>query len=162
MKNKRVLLKKIIVGGLGLPINTKGQYLLTRRNAPDLKAWHNKWQVAGGALEFGETPEETTLRELEEELRVKARIIYPLPIVKTSIWYGHETARRFDSQIVLVVYLVDIGNQAVDISYENETNSFGWFTHKQVMRLDTLPLTRDIVAAAETMCSQYGLRRLLE
>lgn len=141
--------KKIVFGVMGLPVDEKGKYLLTRRHAPRLKAWHNKWQVAGGALEFGETPEKALLRELREELNVKAKIIHPQPVIKTSIWYGHETEKSHDTQIILTTYLVDIGKQKIDVTGDRETNKYGWFTLKQVIKLDSLPMTIEIVKEAD-------------
>lgn len=151
--------KKIVVGALGLPINKQGEYLLTRRNAPGIQAWHNKWQITGGALEFGETIKEALLREIYEELRVKPKIINPHPIVKTGIWYAHETSFKFDAQIVLICYLLDIGKQKVDISKDNENNKFGWFTLKEIKKLDKLPLSMEIVEEAEKIVHLNNLLR---
>jgi len=145
--------QKIIVGVLGLPINKKGEFLLTRRHAPGVKAWHNKWQVPGGGLEFGETPEQTLAREMKEELDVSVRLLHPHPIVRTSIWYGDETETKQDTQIVLITYLVDIGNQKVDVSNDYETGKYDWFTLAKATKLDSLPLTTDFVKAAAKITS---------
>lgn len=78
-------MKRIVVGVLGLPVNKKQEVLLTRRHAPENVAFHHKWQIAGGEMEFGEKPEETLKREIWEELRVKPKILHPLPIAKTKL-----------------------------------------------------------------------------
>lgn len=148
-KATNIFSKKIVVGAMGLPINGNGKFLLTRRHAPGIPAFHKKWQVAGGALEFGETPEQTLVRELEEELGVSAQIIHPQPIVKTSIWYGHEMEKEHDTQIILIAYVVKIGNQKVDITRDDETNKYGWFTFEEVLTLDSLPMTIEIIQEAE-------------
>lgn len=144
-----IFTKKIVVAAMGLPIDKKGKYLLTRRHAPGILAWHNKWQIAGGGLEFGETTEQTLAREMQEELQVSVRIIHPQPIVKTSIWYGHETEKKQDSQVVLITYLVDIGKQEIDITKDDETNNYDWFLLKEIMKLDSLPMTTEIVTEAD-------------
>src|SRR3990170_872518 len=141
--------RKIVVGAMGLPIKNGRKYLLTRRHAPGIPPWHNRWQIAGGALEFGETPEEAMRRELKEELGVSAKILYTQPIVKTSIWYADEMEKKEDAQIILITYLVDIGTQDVDVSTDDETNKFGWFTYSEVGKLDSLPMTIEIVEEAE-------------
>lgn len=143
--------QQIIVAALGVPVsNDKKKVLLTKRHAPGNPAWHHKWQLAGGSLDFGETPEEGAVRELMEELHVHAKIINPTPIVKTSIWYASETDESKDSQIVLIAYLVDIGEQTPDLSHDPdwETADFGWFTLEEARNLDSLPLTLDIVVEA--------------
>lgn len=162
MKRQSNLPQKIIVAILGLAINKNNQFLLTRRHAPGNSAWHNKWQIPGGGLEFGETPEQTLARELQEELSVSARIIHPHPIVKTSIWYGQETDQKSDSQIVLIAYLVDIDNQSVDISQDKETNQSSWFTFEQSMNLDSLPMTTEILVAAQKICNEYSLWSMVQ
>lgn len=142
---------------MGLPVRSDKNFLLTRRHTPGVSAWHNKWQIAGGGLEFGETLEEALERELLEELNVKVRILHPQPIVKTSIWYGHETESKQNTQVVLITYLVDIGKQKVDIAKDDETNKFGWFTLGEVMKLDSLPLTIEIVKAADKIIKSNKL-----
>lgn len=149
MRNK----KKIIVAATGLPVRKGPEYLLSRRHAPGTKAWHNKWQVVGGSLEFGETLEQALVREFQEELSVTPKIIFPLPIVKTSIWYAQETSKTYDVQIVLTTYLVDIGSQKIDLSKDDETNKVDWFTLSQVNKIQYLPATLEIVKEAENIIS---------
>ena len=83
-------MKKIIFPGvLGLAINKEGKYLLTRRHEPGNSRIHKKWQLPGGGLEFGESVEQVLAREMEEELGLSVRIIYPYPIVRTHV-YDHK------------------------------------------------------------------------
>ena len=154
--------KKIIFGVMALPINKNKDFLLSKRHAPNTSVWHNKWQVAGGGLEFGETPEQGVAREIQEELGVSLRILHPNPIVKTSIWYGKETDTKMDAQIILTTYIVDVGDQKVDVSGDEETGDFGWFGLEEALRLDTLPMTPEIVQEAYKMCNQYGLWNMLQ
>ena len=67
--------RKISVAALWLPVSTDGKkVLLTQRHAPGNPAWHLKWQIAGGGVDFGEEMEAAVLREMHEELHVKAKI----------------------------------------------------------------------------------------
>jgi NUDIX domain. len=90
------------------------------------------------------------VREMREELRVKATITHPHPIVKSTVWYGHETDEKMDTQVILTTYLVDIGDQTPDLSHDPdwETSAFGWFSLEEVKKLDCLPATLPIVEAA--------------
>ncbi len=149
-----------LVVGLGLPVSKEGKkVLLTQRSAPGNPHWHNKWQIAGGKVEFGETVEEGVIRELKEEIHVDATIRYPHPIVKTSIWYAKETDEGMDTQVVLICYLVDIGDQVPDLDkdYDKETENWGWFTLEEAERLDFLPLTIDIIKEAFALIDQHDI-----
>lgn len=148
MTVKKNAQQQIIVAALGLPVSVDRQrVLLTKRHAPNFPAWHNKWQLAGGAVDFGETMEEAVIREMHEELHVTATIIHPYPIVKTSIWYADESDEKMDTQVILISYLVDIGDQTPDLSQDPdwETSDYGWFTLEEARELDFLPLTLPIV-----------------
>lgn len=151
---------KIIVAALGLPVSSDGQkVLLTQRHAPDFPAWHLKWQIAGGGLDFGEKLEEGVIREIFEELHVNCKIIHPHPIVKTSIWYGDESDEKMDTQVVLLTYLVDIGSQTPDLTKDPdwETSNWGWFTKEEARKLDCLPLTLDVVEEAFHLIDQHAI-----
>ncbi len=149
-----------LVVGLGLPVSQNGKkVLLTQRSAPGNPHWHNKWQIAGGKVEFDETVEEGVIRELKEEIHVDATIRYPHPIVKTSIWYAKETDEGMDTQVVLICYLVDIGDQVPDLDkdYDKETENWGWFTLEEAEKLDFLPLTIDIVKDAFQLLDRHDI-----
>ncbi len=151
---------QIIVAALGLPVSQDGKkVLMTQRHAPGNPSWHHKWQLAGGGVNFGETMEEAVAREMWEELHVKARIIYPHPIVKSSIWYGDESDEKMDTQVILITYLVDIGGQVPDLDHDPdwETAAFGWFTLEEAEKLDSLPLTYDVVAEAFHLIDKHGI-----
>lgn len=143
--------KQIIVAALGLPISKdRKKVLLTQRHSPGNIAWHNKWQIGGGGVEFGESLEEAVLREMREELSVNAKIIYPHPIVKTSIWRADQSDEKIDTHVILVTYLVDIADQTPDLTKDPdwETSNWGWFDVNEVEKLDSLPATLDIVKEA--------------
>lgn len=144
---------QIITAVLGLPINKDNKFLLTKRHAPGKKYWHNKWQFAGGGLNHGETVEDGLLRELWEELHVKATIIYPHPIVKTRILTKQNSDEAGEATIVLMLYLVDIGYQKANLSHDPdwETSDWGWFTHDEVKKLDALPMTMDFIDDAQRL-----------
>ncbi len=152
--------QQIIVAALGLPVSADRQkVLLTERHAPGNPAWHHKWQLAGGSLDFGETMEEAVVREMYEELHVTATILHPYPVVKSSIWYASESDEKKDTHVVLVAYLVDIGDQTPNLGHDPdwETSNWGWFTLDEAKKLDCLPLTIPIVEEAFTLLSRHKL-----
>lgn len=152
--------QKIIVAALGLPVSADGRkVLLTQRHAPEYPLWHHKWQIAGGGVNFGEEMEVAVIREMWEELHVKATIIHPYPIIKTSIWYADESDEKMDTHVILITYLVGIGDQTLDLSQDLdwETAAFGWFTLDEAKKLDNLPLTFDVVQEAFQLLDRHDI-----
>ena len=87
---------KYIKAAGGLVKNSKGEYLLIFRN--------KKWDLPKGKMEKGETPEETAVREVEEECGINELIlghrlrssyhIYELKgkmTIKRSFWFEMNT-----------------------------------------------------------------------
>lgn len=136
------------IGVLGLPVSKDGKFLLSQRHDPKNRVVHHKWQIAGGGLEFGEEVLQTLSREMQEELCVSVDLLYPHPIVKTSTWYGKDTNNDHDSHIILLVYLVSIGDQQPTCHLDDETNDVQWFNFDEAIHLDSLPNTREILLEA--------------
>lgn len=134
--------KIFITGVLGLAINDKKQVFLTLRNEPEDPKFHKKWCIPGGGMEWGETPEQTLIREFKEELNIVPTIISPHPITITSI--------QGDAHILLLCYVVNIGQQVVDISVDpdHEALEYGWFTQEEAGKIDSLPETNETIAQA--------------
>ena len=94
----------MLTGVLGLCVNEQGQFLVTQRNQPKDPEVHGKWQIPGGGMEFGETPEQTLSREMQEELNVSCRILYPYPIARVSVWDLQDKMLH----VTLLTYIVSI------------------------------------------------------
>ncbi len=143
---------KMAQGSLGLPVNKNGEFLITLRNEPQHPETHNKWQVAGGGIEFGETPEQALAREMQEELSVSVRLLYPQPIAKTRVWRLNNGSYH----ILLLCYLVDIGIQTPKVDGE-ENLEYRWIKPADIHVLEYLPLTDDFIFEAETLIKRHNL-----
>jgi 8-oxo-dGTP pyrophosphatase MutT (NUDIX family) len=139
--------QKTMIGVIGLAVNQDYQFLLTQRNQPDTPAWHLKWNIPGGGLEFGEDPITGLEREFWEELRVKPTLIHPQPIPVNIVWYAKDTGYDHDFHLILLCYLVDIGKQKIDLTHdpEEETCAYQWFSLDELDALETLPQTKETV-----------------
>ncbi|MET9295221.1 (deoxy)nucleoside triphosphate pyrophosphohydrolase [Streptomyces sp. NPDC003077] len=65
---------RVVVGGA---VCDRGRLLAARRSAPPALA--GRWELPGGKVEEGETPEQALVRELREELGVEAEPLERIP-----------------------------------------------------------------------------------
>lgn len=67
-------------------IDADGRVLLARR--PEGKSMAGLWEFPGGKVEAGETPEETVIRELAEELQIETKVDCLAPLTFASHSYS--------------------------------------------------------------------------
>ena len=109
MKSKRAR-QEFSAGGVVYRLSTGNQRSVTRGEVEFLIGKHSgyhKWVLPKGLVEKGESPMEAAVREVEEEVGVRARIVNMAPIGTTEYFYyadleevvgegatGEETKRR--------------------------------------------------------------------
>jgi len=117
------------------------QVLLSMRRAPGVPGLDGKWELPGGKVEFGETPEHAIVREIEEELGLKIVPIRLLPYLHTNIWeYEHAV-----QHVVLACYECEVGG---GISLSTREEDARWFHVNQIDFNLTLPGTREFIGLA--------------
>lgn len=68
---------------IGVVKDSEGNILLGKRHQPEILEIHGKWNLLGGRVEFGETPEEAVVREIKEESGLDIEVIRMLPKIFT-------------------------------------------------------------------------------
>jgi len=123
-------------------IRRKGgqQVLLSMRHAPGIPGLDGKWELPGGKIDFGETPEHALIREIREELGLKVKPLRLLPYLHTNFWeYEHVL-----QHVVLACYECEQeeGSEAVI------SDDARWFNVDTLDFESTLPGTRDFISLA--------------
>ena len=77
--------KKIVLVAACALLDSDGRILLAQR--PEGKPLAGLWEFPGGKVEAGETPEETLIRELEEELGIRTKVACLAPLTFASHSY---------------------------------------------------------------------------
>lgn len=136
---------KVITVAAAIIINEHDQLLLVRKKNTDF------FMQVGGKLEPHETPEQTMLREIQEEIGVQATIHRFVGRFET--WAANEAEHR----LVSYVYHVKLkGSPKIDA----EIAAMKWldFTSEQVDEQYLAPLTIEVVLP---WCRQYLLENVL-
>jgi len=116
--------------------------LVLRRNPPSA----DMYAFPGGRAEPDETPEETALREFEEETGIKARSpqLFATYDLKTHAADGSVVSHFF-----LSVFRVEADDTAAAHAADDATD-LGWFTVEEIRRL---PVPQSVLECAERLAS---------
>ena len=113
------------------------EVLLSIRRAPGVAGLDGKWELPGGKIEFGETPEHTIVREIQEELGIRVIPRRLLPYLHTNQWeYPHAI-----QHVVLACYECETEDEL-----QASESNVRWFPIDQIDFDSTLPGTREFVS----------------
>ncbi len=104
----------------------KGRVLLQKRG-PNARDEQGRWDVGGGAIEFGETIEDAVKREIMEELLTK-----PLEVEFLTVY---EALREFNGQPthwVTIMHAVKVDPEKVSIGEPHKISEIAWFTSNEL------------------------------
>jgi len=122
--------KNQFVIGKGLVVH-KDRILLIKRERPYHIETHNKWELAGGKLEFNETIINCVKREVLEETGLEVKVIPEVLHIQNE--YCHFITRT--SQNVLICYICIPKDNKVIIKDKN-VNNYTWLTLSQALKLN--------------------------
>jgi len=116
------------------------QVLLSYRRAPGVKGLDGQWELPGGKIEFGETPEQALVREIREEIGLAVRPLRLLPYLHTNVWEYEQTIQ----QVVLASYECEPQKG----SEPHASGDVRWFDVNAIDFAATLPGTQDFIFLA--------------
>ena len=107
-----------------------GKILLHKRSK-NCRDEQGKWDIGGGAVEFGETLDEAVRRELKEELCVE-----PIELSAIQHYDAHRNNDGVATHWIAIMYLARVNPNEVKIGEPHKIDDIGWFTK------DALPTPR--------------------
>jgi len=127
---------------VSLIIKDKKILLVKRRDTR--KEFNDRFEFPGGGVEYGEGLEECLKRETLEETGYRVKTIEHLPKIFTNVWKNNEDSY----QVYLVLYICNVVSGKLKLN-PTEHSSFGWYTFKQMMNLNLIPLNRKTIEDKE-------------
>lgn len=104
----------------------KGKFLFHRRTGKS-RDESGTWESGSGKLEFGLTPDENVLKEIEEEYGCKGKIDEQLP--------AHSIIREKDGNKIhwlAVPFIVKVNPKVAKNNEPEKSDMIGWFSLKQL------------------------------
>ncbi|WP_067100209.1 (deoxy)nucleoside triphosphate pyrophosphohydrolase, partial [Streptococcus sp. DD13] len=124
-------MSKKIIKVVAAAIEHKGKFFCAQR--PEGKSLGGYWEFPGGKLEVGESPEETLLREIKEELNSEIEILS----------YLNEASYDYDfGTVVMKTYHAKLISGNLDLL--EHQNSI-WLTPNELKTLNWAPVDRPAV-----------------
>ncbi len=123
--------------------------LLARRNQPSLPAAHLKWELPGGKVKLGETPQEALRREITEELGLTISIVRLLPHLQTNFYERPDGAT---SQFVVIAFecVPAWGAKRPQLD-ESAVDRYRWVLQEERSRFELLPGTAEFLGCLERL-----------
>lgn len=106
----------------------KGKILLMKRG-PKARDEHGRWDICGGAIEFGESIDKAIRRELKEELCTKA-----LEIDFLTVYDAHREHDGKKTHWVQIIHAVRVDPARVSIGEPHKIAEIGWFSADKLPR----------------------------
>lgn len=127
---------------LALIQNEEGEILLQKRRDTLIPKADEKWELAGGKIDFGEKPDEALIRECKEEIGCDVEIVRLLPYVHSNLWERSDNKR---AQVLLLCYECKIINGTPQPS-DKKVAEIKWFSRKEIELVDVLPGIKEFIA----------------
>ena len=134
------------VGVCAIVHDGKGSILLMKRG-PRARDEQGRWDICGGAIEFGESFDEAIERELAEELCTK-----PHKVEFLKVYDAHRQHGDSPTHWVQILHAVQVDPATVQIGEPHKIDEIGWFNkdnlpeplHSQFWRCYQIAIDRGI------------------
>lgn len=139
------------VGVGALIFNDEGKFFMTLRG-PKAKNERGKWEIPGGAVEFGETFEQAIVREVKEEYGVTIKVKELLQICDHII---PEEKQHWVSP----TYICEIVAGVPKILEPDKCSDMGWFRIAEAKQLPLSIVTQHDIVKLKTLIKTQGNNR---
>lgn len=129
---------------IAVVVNDAGEVLLQRRIDTVSVGANDKWELPGGKVEYGESPEVTAKRETEEETGCVVTIERCIPFVFSNVW-NRVDGTTYQALVVGYVARVVAG---LPTSLDAKVAEVGWFSPAEIQNMNVLAGCHPFLKAA--------------
>ena len=130
------------LGSYAVVLDDEKRILLCRLSADEVEA--GAWTLPGGGVEFGEHPDETVLRELEEEAGLTGRIDDVVGIF-SKVYTRSRAAAGADLHFIGFLYRVTPVGGALRDEVDGSTDTCAWFPPHELAALRIVGVARHAI-----------------
>lgn len=136
--------KKTIFVFKGCVFDKNDRILIDNRKEEILEKANSKWELPGGKIEFGETPEDAVKREIFEETGYNVIVKEIIPYTNVSVWQYPE----FKQHTIVFSYLCELeDDNHVEIK-DNRVNKCKWIDISEIEDHSFLPGAKEAIKNA--------------
>lgn len=136
--------KKTIFVFKGIVFNKNNEILIDNRKEKRLEGADGKWELPGGKIEFGETPEQTVQREVYEETGYNVQVKEIIPYSNVSIWEYKECIQH----TIVFSYICELKDTNHTDITDNGINEYRWINYTELENYDFLPGAKEAIESA--------------
>ena len=136
--------KKTIFVFKGILFDKENRILIDNRKEEILDEANGKWEVPGGKIEFGETPEEAVKRELLEETGYKVNVKEIIPYSNVSMWDYSD----YKQHTVIFFYICELEDEIHVEIQDDRINTYKWIVKDEISNYNFLPGNKDAIEMA--------------
>ena len=136
--------KKTIFVFKGIVFNKKHQVLIDNRKEKKLESADGKWELPGGKIEFGESPEETVKREVYEETGYNVEVKQIVPYSNVSVWEYKNCIQH----TIVFSYICKLKDENHINIKDKGINEYRWINYDELHNFDFLPGAKEAIESA--------------
>ena len=126
----------------GFILNGKNEVLLVKR-ADDDDDFPGFWELPGGGMDYGEDPQASLKREIQEECGIDAEVLYPLVVNTYTMPIGDTETQRLE-----ITFLCKRKNPQQEVKLSHEHSAYQWVARDNLKDFELSDYMRQVIADA--------------